>query len=474
MSRARLHIYFLMILMISACDKGTTVPDNTSYDLGRTVILESEKGSQAEMGISVESKWNITSQYDWFSISETSGSGKKIIRLTAEQDNTDLKEKEGIINLEYTDRGEKKNIQFYIIQNAAKGSMIEKKEYVTSSENRILEILYCGTESLELKSMPDWVEFSDESVKGHTLIDGKTESEYMEHCLVFRISENNGTEAREGKIILTNESMEENTIILKQLGLNQVDYSYPFYKRNLGIKFTATWCSFCYRMNDAFDMAINETGDRLVPMAIHPESSEGGLAWGEYCELLENYYNTGHVYPVGIFDNICELPNYDSEETCRIITGLIANSITEYPALTGISAVSQMDGNNISIDIRLAVKDVMEYKISAFILENGIIYPQKNADDDFCHNHIVRAKLTATTGDAISNIKANDITEFTVSGTLPDNIANMANSYILLYVTYPGKFKSENVEGAIYHDYKTVVDNVVTLPLEGSVNIEYE
>lgn len=468
--------FALISIIVTSCRKDPGDMENdTDYDLGTTIILDPAEGSVAEMGINTRGKWKVVASQDWYSLSKMEGEGHSFVQITANNENSGSQEQEGFIDLEIVNDEGESTLRYYVIQRSFSEFSFDRTEYVVSySENDML-VPYYSKDKLKVQYLPEWVEIINTDIQDQkVLIDGKTVSEYRRYDNVIVVNPNDSETSRSDKIIfLDSGSGKIMEVTVRQLGRGEVDYVAPFYRRSLAVKFTATWCSFCYRMNDAIHYAMLERPDRLVPMVIHPDDSEGGLHW-EGCVLLENYYNTGHVYPVGIVNNICELPNYDIQQTADIAVALIDNAITEYPAKTNISAESSMNEDKLELNVKIAVKEPDDYKISVFILESGIIYPQANAADDYSHDYIVRGKITATTGDSVKEVSAESIKEIKLTGDIPKTVNNQENAFLLIYITYPGKYIQESIDGAIYHDYRTIVDNVITLPLNGSADFKYE
>ena len=141
--------------------------------------------------------------------------------------------------------------------------------------------------------------------------------------------------------------------------------------------------------------------------------------------------------------------------------------------LSHVFEFSSVSGDVVDLTVRVAMKEDMNYKVSAFLLESGIVYPQESGGNDYVHNDIVRANVSEIFGDRLPETGVNTVSEVKFSMQFPDNIANRDNLHWVIYVTKPGSLQGE-VPLASYIDVGTVVDNVVTCSINGSVDFEYE
>ena len=130
-------------------------------------------------------------------------------------------------------------------------------------------------------------------------------------------------------------------------------------------------------------------------------------------------------------------------------------------------------GDQIELNVRVAMKEDLNYKVSAFLLESGMVYPQESGGDDYIHKDVVRANVSDIYGDRLPDTGDNVISEISFSTAFPENIQDRSRVFWVIYVTRPDSFVGE-VPMTEYVNVGTIVDNVVSLGLNGSVEFEYE
>ena len=99
-------------------------------------------------------------------------------------------------------------------------------------------------------------------------------------------------------------------------------------------------------------------------------------------------------------------------------------------------------------------------------------YPGGN---NYVHNYVERCSVTGAEGTQIDG-EAEGIAHFIAEYDIPeDAIGNMDNAYALIFTTYETDTKFNGaVLYAIYDDFGHIIDNVVTIPLNGKTDYEYE
>ena len=196
---------------------------------------------------------------------------------------------------------------------------------------------------------------------------------------------------------------------------------------SLGMVFTATWCQWCPPMDEAFLQAKDALGDRFEYVSLYNPEGNYGLDCEE--TLFDYYWGSG--YPEGIIDGRRRVPDPDTD-----LESLIAESELLYPPVTSVALSSTVSGTNVTInaDVYANVRD--DYKITVFLVENGIIGPQSfpgEVMEDYRHERVARMLLTQpATGDPFE-LDAGETMSFTISCTLPAG-CNAANMEVLAYV----------------------------------------
>lgn len=94
------------------------------------------------------------------------------------------------------------------------------------------------------------------------------------------------------------------------------------------------------------------------------------------------------------------------------------------------------NGNNLSVNVKgstlYVLPELAKKRLNVFLVEDSIVYPQKDADSviiNYVHNHVFRAALTGTWGKAnvINNKQIDETFEFTIpEGWVAENMSVVA------------------------------------------------
>lgn len=467
-SSATLLMSSLSVSMLCSCEK-EAAPDVSDESV--FVFENPVEGETLSKELSMGSEWKITNPEKWYMVSPVSGvKGKNQITVTTLESNGSLKERLGefVLNV----GGEITNCK--VIQRGRTGLYVPSEEIVFNGAAGNVSFDIEGNVDFTVESAPEWLSFVECTVSEGELLADEVRSLYKTTKLHFTIQANDGENNRTGVVSLsTPDSLYK--VNVRQRIQSDIDYDAAFYRRSLGVRFTATWCGYCPQMGEAYEIAMTQSPERLVPMNMHPLSSEGGLGW-EGTSEYESYYKTNEVYPIGVINNMAQVRNQGViSKTADIVTGLIGEAVESYPAKTMISATSTMDSQKkVTIRVKLATKEALDYRISAFVLEDGVIFPQYNGGDRYEHNYVVRCRFTEMSGMQVPDVVEDGISEFEISGYVTPNVKDISNAYVVLFVTYPGSPDVKGVINALYQNYGTIVDNAVRLGLDDTVGFRYE
>lgn len=239
--------------------------------------------------------------------------------------------------------------------------------------------------------------------------------------------------------------------IIQDSGNPDVDDSWKaldFIHKSLFIRFTADWCPYCPIMANALSYAQTELPDKLIAVSVHGDNSR--LASSASIALADYYGIT--AFPTGVIDYIRMIANYADEQ---YIADNIINTIKEidysYEAVTGASWTSSVTGSQAFLDLSLYIKKSGTYKVTALIVEDGIIGYQAEAYYDYVHNAVLRASFTDVTGDTFTVTGEGTKKDFNYSLDIPDG-CNVDNMSVVVYV--------QKLEDGIYS-----VDNAASAEL---------
>ena len=288
----------------------------------------------------------------------------------------------------------------------------------------------------------------------------------MEATYTFKASPNGG-EAREGYILLCNDSNCFFITVRQEAGSEDEWKTAGLGHHSLGMRFTATWCGYCPVMSETFRMAKAELGEKFQYACFYSSSSGGAYGFSGIDTLMDQYAISG--FPTGIVDGRALIENYASEYACSLIVQAVQETEANYPTATGIGLSSSLSGETVSVDVDVYTLLADSYKLTVLLLENNIIGYQADfangAHQDFRHDKVVRKAFTAVSGQAFSAGEAAK-TSFSFSTTLEEDY-DPDHLEILAYVQRP--FGSQPViQSGNYGSY--YVDNCNAAPL-GKVSL---
>ena len=330
-----------------------------------------------------------------------------------------------------TKRVEIQRAHFGVLNNADKGltwekSYFEMSPYTFNLNARAQNIKLFIRSSAEphIDLFDDWVSFVD--VEG----DYRAGAYY-----IYRVERNREETERETYISVCTDS-NCYMVTVTQEGSTDGDWmAASFVHHSFGMRFTATWCQYCPKMNTAFKSVKDELGDKFLYACFYATSGNYGFSGTE--SLMDLYHAGG--YPTGIVDGRVDIPNYtDPTYTAQAIVAAINETEATYPVVTALEMGSSLDGDKVSVDVDVYVKADDSYKITVLLLENGIVGDQKDGSNwisDFVHNKVTRVAFTSVFGDTFQ-AQEGDVKSFKYSVTIPDGYVK-ENLEIAAYVQRP-------------------------------------
>ncbi len=258
--------------------------------------------------------------------------------------------------------------------------------------------------------------------------------------------------------------------------------STDFKERVLLTQFTGIKCQFCPFMKNLIHSAMEnkEVADRLVTTYCHTFSSNNDPA---YISTTYDDFAGIDGWPYVFIDMCYATDNYNM--SIDNFTGVI-NSLYNFKkgAAAGIAVNSSVAENQLVAKVTVKAAKDGNYKVGAFLLEDGIKAAQTGATQDWMntHNNVIRY-IDAKTGrnyygHSIGKIEAGKTTDRIFVWDLEEiwnkgNIAasslwtpfNMDNLHLVVFVTTVGKdTDGKEVE---------YISNVIDCPIEGQTQFEY-
>lgn len=231
-----------------------------------------------------------------------------------------------------------------------------------------------------------------------------------------------------------------------------------FWHKSLGLRFTATWCVFCPRMANAFAKAEKLYPNKIETFNLHPRSSTYFFEETPNFEILLKCF----AYPTAYIDFRREVENQNRpDDTAGLLVDAVKETERFYPTKSGISFSSSTSGNELKLNVKLYLKVRGDYKVAAFLLEDGIIGYQEGTGGLIEHNSIARLAISDAEGDTFSAPEDEMTVLKNYTAVIPD-VCDKKNLRILVYVFR--KYGTQTiVRTAYYGDY--YVDNAASAAL---------
>ena len=339
---------------------------------------------------------------------------------------------------------------------------ISTDRFEVSSYESEIEVHVRTNMSYSISSMPEWIK--EISVT-------ETNSGFVH---LFSIAPNSAPETREGVIVFCNEEQTCVPVTVMQDKADPVGdewKSRDFYHRSLAMRFTADWCGYCPMMASAIDGAKESMPEKIEAVSMH---ASGGLNFSQ-ASVLANRFQVGG-YPTLIMDSRADVPNYTQiSYTSGLIKSVLEETEAAYPPMTGISFNSFLNERQITVNLKLYVKEADEYKVTVLVLEDEIVAYQNGAGDNYEHNDVVRLALTDIAGDTVSVKEDNTVWIANYAGNVPSH-CDTDNLRVLVYVEKPYGSRDlvtmvQNVDYLSWNDM--YVDNCRSGKVGESVVLQY-
>ena len=244
-----------------------------------------------------------------------------------------------------------------------------------------------------------------------------------------------------------------------------------FSRKVLLLQFTGTGCSFCpYMLSALKEFEASPMRTQFVKVACHSYASDDKAYYSGPLALVQKV--PGYPYVTYDLDNGLYTTNStSSKELLSLLRSNIISETTKRPALAGIAASSALIGSNVVVSMSVKVAETGEYKVAAWLVEDGIYDEQANPNQvpgDFdTHNDCLRyaqytgsGKTADYTGVSLGTVNAGEEADYTFSIPVEEGW-NVENCHLVLLVTAE--------DGNVFY-----VNNVAACEIGGTVEYEYE
>ncbi len=434
-------------------DLEARLPGDTKpiFDISKNEFDFNVTGGQFQVAVTSSADYSVGVLPDWISevsVEAKPGQPHTRVHTFAVAANTTGKAREKII----------------VFTNAAgtalKVTVNQKAPYLTLSETEVSFSAAASSKRIVVSSSIDWVVTAGQQAEW---ISVSPRRGIGDGIVIIDVDENKASSARAGSLVIAAaDGTVEYMVSFIQSGAsgeeNEAWKELPFYHQSLAMRFTATWCTWCPYMGAAISRAQELYPGKILHLALHGGGSDLQTI---YVSSLMGYYN-GTGFPTGIVDGRRKITN--SEYVEEVAAGFIAalqETEENYETASGLAIRSTTNGQKVSIDIDAYFKTAGDYKITVFLLEDGIVHPQVNGGDNYVHNHVAREVATDILGEAFTIKK--DLTKKSFYYEVSvDPAFKLENMHVLAYIQKPFG-SAPRLQTEDYGDY--YVDNCATAPV---------
>ncbi|MFI3286146.1 MAG: Omp28-related outer membrane protein [Rikenellaceae bacterium] len=225
-----------------------------------------------------------------------------------------------------------------------------------------------------------------------------------------------------------------------------------FYRRNLVMKFTGTWCVNCPAMGVAITEVEHAMPNRIVEVSMHCYDE---LMVDESIKVATD--NSFSVLPITFVD----MSSNTSTSSASRIKALVEESISGNPTTSGVKVSTLINGSSLNVEVGVTSSQTNNYKLAVALVVDNYNYPQTGADSpDYKQNKVLRLYMSELYGDSLGSIEADKETTKSYTVELPSE-ALTSESRVVAYVL-------NEVNG------KYVVNNATECVIGESIDYMYE
>lgn len=232
------------------------------------------------------------------------------------------------------------------------------------------------------------------------------------------------------------------------------------YRKMLVEEFTGHRCTNCPQGHQILDNLHQQYGDTLVTVGIHYGSlakPSGSKFSYDFRTEAGNEIGDDYVIdaiPAAIMNRNDKTGGWMRDQWANVIRDIDRSQV---PA--AVQIINQYDDASMTLKANVKVTMLQDYtnplRIVIFVLEDGIVKPQKDGSediDDYVHNHVLRAALTDPFGFTLANGKldwsSGDTATYAVSIGMADYDWNPENCSVVAFLLDPLKNDVLQVETA--------------------------
>lgn len=346
----------------------------------------------------------------------------------------------------------------------------QKAPYLTLDDADIILSANGGSKRIALTSSLPWTASSDAGWCQVSPASGEGDA-----SLVVKATQNDDTDIRTAQVVIASgDGTIRYTVHVIQSGYQQPDEGdwkqRDFVHQSLMMRFTATWCGWCPRMNTSVKTAQEQYPDKIQHLALHGGGSD--LQFSDVDPLMNQYAIGG--FPTGIVDGRRLIENYNIDYTAQLIVNASKETESLYGTQTGVDISSTVSGRSVNVNVNAYVKKAGSYKITVLLVEDNVINSQSDYENGdhgrYIHDGVARMSLTNVQGDSFTISGNNTVKPFSYSASVPATYS-LDNMRVLVYIQRAFPAGSVNQSGD-YGNY--FVDNTATADVGSSIRLALE
>jgi hypothetical protein len=198
--------------------------------------------------------------------------------------------------------------------------------------------------------------------------------------------------------------------------------------KELSMDITGTWCPPCGSYGiPGFNRAVKISNNNMIPLSVHSGDALSCATGNElmaYAPFKSSSVpritmGNGLLFPAGVYS--------DTNATAgKIISALVDSAAGDVIIGTTISNLKTAEGKlTFDVNSKFFTDATGDYYMAAYIIEDGIVEPQKKSDgttnNNQIHDHVLRGTANSTFGEswATGTTKAATINKKSYSVTIP-------------------------------------------------------
>lgn len=346
----------------------------------------------------------------------------------------------------------------------------QQAPYLTLDDGDIFLSANGGSKRIALTSSLPWTASSDAGWCQVSPASGEGDAN-----LVVKAFQNEDSDIRTAQVVISSaDGTIRYTVHVIQSGYKEPGESdwkqRDFVHQSLMMRFTATWCGWCPRMNTSVKTAQELYPDKIQHLALHGGGSD--LQFSDVGPLMDQYAIGG--FPTGILDGRRLIENYNIDYTAQLIVNAAKETESLYGTQTGVDISSTVSGRSVSVNVNAYVKKAGSYKITVLLVEDNIINAQSDYENGdharYVHDSVARMSLTDVQGDSFTTTGDYTVKPFSYSVSVPATYT-LENMRVLVFIQRAFDPGSVNQSGN-YGNY--FVDNTATADVGSSIRLALE